>query len=95
VTRALDTSRSELETMIADGRVVVAELLRTGRFNVDPWLAEVEPLLADALDLADRRELNSAWSTIVKQKAAHIVLDASFRILSLLENIETRYEIRT
>jgi hypothetical protein len=89
-----DTSREALESMIADGRVVVGELLRTGRFNVDPWLAEVEPLLSDSLDLQDRRELNSAWATIVKQRAAHIVLDASFRILSLLETIESRYEIK-
>lgn len=89
-----ETNRAALESMIADGRIVVAELLRTGRFNVDPWLAEVEPLLGDSLDLDDRRELNSAWATIVRQKAAHVVLDASFRILSLLENIESRYEIK-
>jgi hypothetical protein len=88
------TSRAELEAMIADGREVVGELLRTGRIDVRPWLAEVEPLLSDSLELDDRRELNSAWATIARQRQAHVVLDASFRILSLLENIESRYQIR-
>ena len=89
-----EISREELAAIIADGRTVVAELLQTGLFNVDAWLAEVEPLLFDQLDPPDREELDVCRAHLEGQKVAHLVLDTTFRLLSVLETIETTYEFK-
>ena len=88
-------SRADLEAMINWGRVVVAEGLKTGRFNVDPWLAEVEPLLADSLELEHQRDLNTWWSTLFRRPAPNVALDASLEILSILESIENGYSMKS
>jgi len=89
-----DISREELEAIIADGRIVIAELLKSGTFNIDPWLAEVEPLIFDRLELEHREELDVCRAHLEGQKAAHLVLDTTFRLLSVLETIETTYEFK-
>ena len=85
-------ARADLETAIEDGRIVVRELLSTGRFNVEPWVAEVEPLLTDDIAETDRRELWAIRAALAEHCAPHVVLDASFRLLSVLEDIGSKYE---
>ncbi len=85
-------TRAELEALIGGGRAVLQELLFGGTPPVGPWLSRVEQLLDDALDERDFTEIWTCRDNLRKIKADHLVLDASFRMLSVLEGIESSYK---
>jgi hypothetical protein len=85
-------SRAEVGEMIGGGRAVVQQLLFGEQPRVGPWLSRVEQLLDDELEEREFSEIWTCRDNLRGTKAEHIVLDSSFRMLSVLETIEQGYE---
>jgi hypothetical protein len=84
-------SRADLARMIFTTRGVVQQLLFGGEVNVLSVVAGVAPLLDDSLDELEASELRACRENLTSPVPEHVVLDSSFRMLSLLESIQTRY----
>ena len=84
-------SRADLAAMIYTTRDVVQQLLFGGEVNVLSVVKEVAPLLDDSLEDREALELRACRENLTSPVPEHVVLDSSFRMLSLLESIQTQY----
>ncbi|MFI5289197.1 MAG: hypothetical protein ACHQ17_06095 [Polyangia bacterium] len=83
-------SRNDLSTLVGSTRANVTAMLG-GQAAGGVWSPAVERLLTDSLDEGERHELKACRESLNRQAPDHEVIDASLRMLSVLEEIETRY----